>query len=315
MRISLYSLFILLFFYTAGFAASRGFAVTDEELNEFISFSDTTLHSAYLKIYGSNDIKDYFILNNISGKNYFVPDGYFIKCVEGDKHFTLMNVSHPAITFGDRLYPFLHPHFFIKFIYLLDKLKFSPRVSDMMRTYDEQMLYLKRQWSNVESSPHMTGMAGDMVYCSSGDKEYLQSVNDMLRVRYLEHGKGGNRHVHIQDNELWKTLDTSSVRFTCEKLSSELNRDKFVRDNPFKEYSRKGSGHGTPFAFYTDKLDVVKIVIEDNLGAVKAEISCGVFEPGLNEIAVNPLFLNPGVYQFKYYINGAYSSQKVVAVK
>lgn len=309
-------LIILLFIslHAKAFADSRSFHVSDEELNEFISFGETSLHSAYLKVYGTNDITDYFIVNNLNGKNYFVPDGYFIKCMEGDKHFTLMNISHPAINFGNRLYPFLHPHFFIKFIYLLEKLKFAPKVSDLMRTYDEQMLYLKRQWSNVESSPHMTGMAGDMVYCSSGDKTYLQSVNNMLRVRYLEHGKGGNRHVHIQDNELWKTLDTNNVKFTCEKLSSELNRDKFVRNSPFKEYAAKNPA-GTPFKFYTESLDVIRVIIEDNLGNLKAEISCGVFEPGSHEIHINPLFLTPGIYQFKYYINGAYSSQKVVGVK
>jgi hypothetical protein len=274
----------------------------------FISFPDTNFHCAYLKIFNEESNDFYFFISaekqkclSVSGENFIdVPlQNYFLV----NFHFAFLTLKYNVI-------PYIHPDFAIKLLYVLNKIKYYPRISDAMRTVENQMKYKKRGWSNVEDSPHMLGLAADLSYFTRSDRDIIQRYNKGLGIRFLEHGGRGNHHIHLQDDILWLLHKDDNIS----SLSDSLNRKIYPNYNILKPYTEilfsEKFINGIEINFNTDNLDLIKIEFSTPFGKNVAEITAGVFEKGEHTFYVRPDFLKKGIYCIRVFKNGMYLYQK-----
>jgi hypothetical protein len=270
---------------------------------EFFRSDDTTFYSAHLIFYDNKIPVNYFLVNLPSKEKYFSDPEDFIMLSKMGTAFPLMNFDFPFLLFKYNVSRFIHPGFAIKFLYLVHSLGGDQMISDAMRKSEEQLLYLRRGWTDVESSPHMYGLAGDMVRYSVADTKHLLSKVDQLDVRYLEHGSRGNRHIHLQDNEIWKHIKNEFTNTECKALNDSLcnktlpvdikkSSEGFVNYTNFSIYSFENKTEGT-----------LRLVFTDYLGRPAGEIRAGVFSPGHHEILYKTDFLKEGAYTLRIYFN------------
>ena len=187
---SLLIFLLLLFSLTNSHAQKIVFPYPHTE-NNFISFHDTDFHCAYLKIINRESNDFYFVVSAGKHKGLYASNENFVD-VPSD-NFALFNFKFPFLSVKYNVIPYVHPDFAIRFLFLLNKVKNYPRISDAMRTVESQLKYKKRGWSNVEDSPHMLGLAADLSYYTRSDREIIQRYNKDLGLRFLEHGGRGNR--------------------------------------------------------------------------------------------------------------------------
>lgn len=270
---------------------------------EFFKTNDTTFYSAHLLYYENKRPINYFLVNLSTGDKFFSEPDDFIMLSKMGTCYPLMNFNFPFLTFKYNVSRFIHPNFAIKFLYLVHSLNGEQIISDAMRKSEEQLLYLRRGWTDVESSPHMYGLAGDMVRYSVADTKYLLSKVGHLDVRYLEHGSRGNRHIHLQDNEIWKHVKSEFSNLECKVLNDSLSNRSIpveikkplngdVNHKDFSSYSFDNSTEGT-----------LRLVFTDYLGRPAGEIRAGVFSPGHHEILYKTDFLKEGAYTLRIYFN------------
>ena len=270
---------------------------------EFFRAEDSLFYSAHLLYYSDGSVTNYFLVKNDTGEIYCSASDDFIMHGRMGYCFPLVNIDYPFLIFKDNVSRFVHPNFAIKFLYLMNEVGRTQTISDAMRKADEQIKYLKRGWTDVESSPHMYGLAADMVYYSSSDRAAIMSKVSQLDIRFLEHGRG-NLHIHLQDNEIWKHVkpkfDTTDCRILNDSLynkvipaerHSPVTRSLLPK-REFKKYS---------FKSYTE--GILKLVFLDKFGNTAAELKAGVFEPGSHEVFYNTDFLKPGAYTLRVYFN------------
>ncbi len=274
----------------------------------FISFSDTNLYCTYLNFNEEESSDFIFIISKEKNKVISLSGDDFITCKQNN--FTLLNFRLPFLVFKSNVITYIHPVFAIKFLYLLNKVKFLPRISDAMRTTEEQHKYKKRGWSNVEDSPHLLGVAADLSYYTKYDRNIIQNSIQGLGIRYLEHGGKGNKHIHLQDETLWQMNKYSNIQ----SLSDTLNKMILQNNNilrPYCEnlYTEKFS-NGIEINFISDDLSLIKVEFITPLGIKNAEITTGVFENGEHKFYIRPDFLKNGVYCIRIYKNGIYMEQK-----
>ena len=293
-RIKLFILLSILIF-TANGKADTGY--------EFFRADDSLFYSAHLLYYSDGQTNNYFLVKTDSGDIYCSAPDDFIMLGKKGYCFPLVNIDYPFLIFKDNVSRFVHPNFAIKFLYLMNTIGRTQTVSDAMRKADDQLKYLKRGWTDVESSPHMYGLAADMVYYSSGDRSVILSKVGPLDIRFLEHGRG-NLHIHLQDNEIWKHVkpefDSAECRLLNDSLSNKVIPSEihtpltkaFLPPRVFKKYS---------FNNYTD--GILKLVFLDKFGNTVGELKAGVFEPGSHEVFYNTDFLKPGAYTLRVYFN------------
>lgn len=221
-----------------------------------------------------------------------------------------MNFRLAFLTMKYNVVPYLHPDFVIKFLFLLNKVKYLPRISDAMRTTDEQLKYKRRGWSTVEDSPHMLGLAADLSYYTRFDRSIIQKYNPALGIRFLEHGGKGNNHIHLQDETLWYLNKNSGIS----NLSDSLNKKLSANINVLKPYADNLYAakftDGLEINFDTDNLALIKIEFITPLGFKQAEVTAGVFESGNHKIFIRPDFLKKGIYCIRVFKNGIYLEQK-----
>lgn len=273
----------------------------------FISFSDTDFHCVYLKINEKKSSEFCFVLSDktkcitLSGEN-FIYTGY--------KDFFLMNFRLAFLTMKYNVVPYLHPDFVIKFLFLLNKVKYLPRISDAMRTTDEQLKYKRRGWSTVEDSPHMLGLAADLSYYTRFDRSVIQKYNPALGIRFLEHGGKGNNHIHLQDETLWHLNKNSGIS----NLSDSLNKKLSENINVLKPYAEnlfaENFSDGLEINFDTDNLVLIKVEFVTPLGFKSAELTAGIFESGNHKFFIRTDFLKKGIYCVRVFKNGMYLYQK-----
>ena len=297
------------------FPGAEASEIIDNSYN-FISFNDNNFYSSYLINYSAGTPDNYFLLAD-SGKYLFVLSGNdFAVCSREGECYPLVNINLPFLTLKDNVIKFIHPGFAIKFLYVLHTLGNKPMVSDAMRTSEAQLLYKRRNWSDVESSPHMYGLAADMVYYSAADREKVTGISKILDIRFLEHGRGANRHIHLQDNEIWKFVkDDFNPRF-CDNLNSAIVRDGMAVNRDVRSAGVRGaSPEYKNFNFSNYEIGVLKIVFEDKFGRKAAEIRAGVFEPGFHSVDFAYDFLKTGVYSIRYYTNYDFLKSETIVVK
>lgn len=279
--------------------------------NNFISFRDTNFHCAYLKIINKESNEFCFFISAGKHRGIFASNENFVDVPS--ENFTLCNFNFSFLTLKYNVIPYIHPDFAIKFLYLLNKVKNYPRISDAMRTVESQLRYKKRGWSNVEDSPHMLGLAADLSYYTRIDREIIQRHIKDLGIRYLEHGGRGNRHIHLQDDINW-LMNKSNTQ----KISDSLNRKILPNYNILKPYAEKlypeDFRDGVEFNFSTDKTDLIKIEFENTFGQKLAVVTAGVFEKGNHTIFIRTGFLKKGLYCTRVFKSGMYAFQKSVII-
>jgi hypothetical protein len=274
----------------------------------FISFPDTNFHCAYLRILNKESSDFYFYISGEKSKCFSVSNENFVS-VESQNYF-LVNFHFAFLTLKYNVIPYLHPDFAIKFLFLLNKIKNYPRVSDAMRTVENQLRYKRRGWSNVEDSPHLMGLAADLSYFTRFDREIIQRYNKQLGIRFLEHGGRGNHHIHLQDDILWLLHKNDNIS----NLSDSLNRRVIPNYNILKPYAEnlytEKFKDGLEINFSTDNLDLIKIEFITPFGKKTAEVTAGVFEKGSHTIYIRTDFLPNGIYCARVFKNGIYLYQK-----
>lgn len=209
--------------------------------------------------------------------------------------------------------PFLHPQTLIKVLYLMNKVNFRPRVSDAMRTNENQLLYKRRGWSRIESSPHLIGLAMDLAYTAPDDKKKILSLKDDAGIYYLEHGGRGNRHVHLQDNVLWNIETSHIANALSDELLMKANDNNSIMRSSAIETRNSSHGDLIAFHFNNEKPGLIKIYIEDIFGRQKAFIETGIFEPGSHRIFIDDVILQKGNYKIKYFVNDVMTKEQIYA--
>jgi hypothetical protein len=274
----------------------------------FITFSDTNFHCAYLKITGKESNDFYFFISAEKQKAFSVSNENFVEVPQAN--YVLVNFHFIFLTLKYNVIPYIHPDFAIKFLYLLNKIKYYPRISDAMRTIESQLKYKRRGWSNVEDSPHLMGLAADLSYFTRSDRDIIQKYNKDLGIRFLEHGGRGNHHIHLQDDILWLLKKEKNIS----ALSDSLDKKIFPNYNILKPYAEElfteKFKDGIEIIFNSDNLDLVKIEFSNPFEKNVAEITAGVFEKGKHTFYIRPDFLKKGVYCVRVFKNGMYLYQK-----
>lgn len=267
--------------------------------NPFFYTKENHAISGYLKIYNEDgSILNQFEIITRTDSTLYIPDFNFIDFTNSKGYFSMVKFSFPFLELKYNVIPYMQAPALIKFLYLLDKVKFKPRISDGMRTNESQLLYKRRGWSNIEASPHIIGAAMDLSYTTPEEKAKILSLNDAINVHYLEHGRRGNHHVHIQDNSIWN-LDVSTY---ANDLSANLNRiinEKICIIASACNYVNKKSDKINSFIynFNTKTPGILKIKFYDLYGKSKAVLTSGIYEPGKHSINIFTDFLRTGIYK------------------
>ncbi len=267
--------------------------------NPFFYTKENHLISGYLKILNTDgSVYNQFEFITKTDSVLYIPDFNFISFTNTKGYFSMVKFSFPFLELKFNVIPYLQAPALIKFLYLMDKVKFKPRVSDGMRTNESQLIYKRRGWSNIEASPHIIGAAMDLSYTTPEEKAKILSLNDAINVHYLEHGHRGNRHVHIQDNSIWN-MDVSTY---ANNLSANLNQiinQKICMLASACTHVNKKSDKVNSFIYdFTNKNPgELKIKIYDMYGREKAELLSGIYEPGKHSLNIFTDFLGTGVYK------------------
>lgn len=310
---------ILLFFALLNFCKADSFSFVDyncESDNAFFYTKENHLISGYLKIINDDgSIYNQFQIITKTDSVLYIPDYNFISYTNEKGYFPMVKFSFPFLQLKYNVIPYLQAPALIKFLYLLDKVKFRPRVSDGMRTNEAQLLYKRRGWSNIEASPHIIGAAMDLSYTPPEDKTKILSLNDAINVHYLEHGRRGNRHVHLQDNSIWN-MDVSNYANDLSAKLNEIIKEKICLIASPYSYSDKKSDKLNSFVynFRTNNPGTLKIKFYDMYGKKKADLLTGIYEPGNHSINVFTDFLKRGVYKLIITNNEGLLEEKTIGV-
>ena len=277
-----------------------------------VNLPDSSLLSVYIAIYTDDDVNNFFILHNNKNENCFLTNENFIYAKIKTGEYPLLNFHFPFLSIKYNVIPYLYPGFIIKMFYILNKIKFSPRISDAMRSNEEQMKYKRRGWSNVESSPHLLGIAMDLSNFTRWERDEVKKLSASLGIHFLEHGGRGNHHIHLQDEEVWSDIKD----FEANRLSDTLNKYIKINNTILKPYfvktGNEKSGDDIKFYFYSDRNEIIKIEIENLFGQKRASISAGVFEPGNHTMFIHKDFLKKGTYIIKYFRNNIFYREECV---
>jgi len=204
--------------------------------------------------------------------------------------------------------PYLNKNFLQKVIYLLYKTGFRPRITDAMRSPEKQSRYKRRGWSSVEASPHLVGLAVDMVMYSGADRELIKKLSEKLGLKYLYHGGGANRHVHLQDEKLWSEIQKTDITIISDSLNSWIKSGSDKKD--LREIDTISNVQKFDYNFSTEEYGRILFKVEDTYGEKTANINSGIFEPGEYSIRINFDYLPKGFYKINVYENEIFTSQK-----
>jgi len=285
-----------------------GFSVND------IVFSDSGFYSSVVFLFDDKKISGSFFLvrdaqNNLTG---FANDN-FIHISDTSPKWSLARIDFPFLNLKENVVPYLNPYFLIKVLYLYNKVRFSPRLSDAARTQEQQLKYKRRKWSDVEVSPHLIGLAFDMSRYSFVEKRKVEDLSETLDLKYLNHGGRNNWHVHIQEQYLW-----GSAKFTGKVIDIAIAQDSCVvgnypklkkivtlpKNNYYVDSRLRGNDNNIFFLnFECEKNSIFTIEAINNLGFLTSEITTGVFEKGSHKIGINFSFLQNGIYKIRVKLN------------
>jgi len=311
--------FFLLFLFLLTFLIFRNvfsFVSVSNLCGDFISFPDSNFYCAYL-LFNNKDgkVENFFVINTDGEKNYLIPPENFISASRYNLYYPLMKMDFSFLEFKENVIPYLHPNFMIKFLFLLNKLNYNIRISDAMRSPKEQLSYKRRGWTDVLVSPHIIGLAADLSYYSGTGREIILKYYQPLNIRYLEHGGKYNRHIHLQDNEIWKPIKRANEEVllsASDELSQKISNNNHMVKTSAIEFIQDKKCYGFDYEFFSNGLSLLKMKIENNIGEEQAMIIAGVFETGNHNVSVRYDFLKKGVYKFKFFLNNYFIEEKCV---
>jgi len=309
----------LLFFALLNICKADNFTFVDnncESDNAFFYTKENHLISGYLKLINDDgSIYNQFEIITKTDSILYIPDYNFVSYTGAKGYFPMVKFSFPFLELKYNVIPYLQAPALIKFLYLLDKVKFRPRVSDGMRTNEAQLLYKRRGWSNIEASPHIIGAAMDLSYTPPEDKAKILSLNDAINIHYLEHGHRGNRHVHIQDNSIWNMDVSTYANELSASLNEIINQKICTVASPYSPvYKKSDKINWFVYNFRTNNSGTLKIKFYDMYGKKKADLLSGIYEPGKHSINVLTDFLKTGIYKLIITNNEGLLEEKIIAV-
>lgn len=251
----------------------------------FIIFPDTSFYSAYLHKQNSIESENCFIMQKNS-KLILVCDDDFINFKNGKFDYSLMNFQFDFLTIKDNVIKYIDPELFVKVLYIMNNNNFVYRITDAMRSPVLQRRYMRRGWSDRDSSPHMFGLAFDIAnYWSTENRNKIREDAVGLGLKFLEHGK--NRHIHLEDSTKWLN---NPYFFTEEKSMEFVNRidsSDCVMNIPVEVGNNFYYKNFTRIDFQNSKISDIKIIAENIYGVKHFEVTCGVFKAGDNYIFLN----------------------------
>lgn len=276
--------------------------------------SNTGFTSSCLVVYRDGQFENgYFQINHPENGLYFVDNQNFVAGNFG-RSYPLVNFNLSFLQIKENAIPFVHPFFLIKFLHIVSEHNFNQRITDALRTPENQLRYKKRGWTGTENSPHMIGLAADLGSYGVSDRNSIKELSEMLNLRFLEHGRGANRHIHIQDNSVWRGIDTSEVKILSDAFNTDADVDKFCRAASYTKLNDDGIRFSQKFYVTGEGLKTLRVEFSDAIGVVSATYYAGVFKSEFNEVFVNSSFFPPGVYKADIFINDIKTGQRVFAI-
>jgi len=160
----------------------------------------------------------------------------------------------------------------------------------------------------MEISPHLVGLAVDMVVYSASDREIIKNLSEKLGLKFLYHGGRGNRHIHLQDEKHWTEIQKSDIRTVSDSLNIFLKLS--LRGEEIREIDSFESKQNFTYNFITEKYGGIIFILENNYGEKAAEINTGIFEPGNYNLKINLDYLEKGFYKVNIFERGRFTVQK-----
>jgi len=317
MRNSLFVSFLFILFISINVSAGNVKLKENFEIApncKFIWTDNKKFLSAFLVIY-EQEPDFHFVVFNYKNNNYYIGKSNFIYVKKNSDVYPLVNFYFSFLSFNNKTVPYIHPVFLIKYLFILKDVNKDAKITDAFRTYDEQQLYLRRKWTDVDISPHLIGLAADLVFYTKNDIENIERISRELFLKNLVHGSKGNRHQHLQDNRLWLGIQKDEIPLISDKLSKSADSYNLHIIKPDYAFEAEYFPATSKFNFYFDKSSVLKIIFENLYGVKKAEINAGVFEEGNSTVFLNTNFLKEGFYKMKIYINDYFFREIFFAVK
>jgi hypothetical protein len=276
----------------------------------FLELPSGETYVSFIELFSKGKYSTSFIeINSDKTKNYLISNSPIFSTVLNGYAYNFANFSYGIFDIKDNVIPYLDKTFLQKIFFIFHKIGFRPRITDAMRTTTNQTKYKRRGWSNMDISPHLVGLAVDLVIYSASDREIIKKLSELLGLKFLYHGGGGNRHIHLQDEMHWSEIQKSDIRL----ISDSLN--VFLKSLSGKEEiqeidSRKKEGQNFTYNFVTEKHGGIIFNIEDIYGEKAADINTGIFEPGNYAIKINLDYLEKGFYKVNIYEREKFIVQK-----
>jgi len=276
----------------------------------FIRVQDAGFYTSCLLLYYNGKLtENYFLVSSVHDTGYLTKNVFVT--VNGE--YSIANINFPFLQIKKNVFPYLQKDFAVKLLFLLNKMKFLPRISDAMRSENDQLKYKRRGWSNKEISPHLTGLAVDLSYFTRYDREIIKKYNEQLGIKILEHGGRKNHHLHLQDQIRWSSLNLNQVMQISKGTFSQLNSVDYADYSTFPT-TEKGNDFDSlyndlNFSFIAQQPEILRIEIYTPIGEKKAEITSGVFEPGSHSVSLNFTYLKGRIFIIKIFRNGLFEKE------
>jgi len=294
--------FVLIMFSSACYPGSTGIPISSKSKKNFISAGNTSTIISYLELFKDGKLTGRnIIITPVKSSNYYVSNTTPYELNIKNYSLNLVNFRFEFIDIKDNVSAFLNKLFLQKIIFILSKTGFRPRITDAFRTQENQLKYKRRRWSNVEISPHLLGLAADMVDYSAPDREIIKKLAEKLGLKFLFHGGRGNRHIHLQDEKLWQRFKDMDVPEICDTLNILLREHIDLKDVEEADSLDTHTGSIFSYHFNTENYDRLIFRIENIYGEKVAEINTGIFEPGEYNVNTRFDFLKKGFYKVNIY--------------
>jgi len=285
------------------------------------------LNFSFYAEFNQNNKKDYYFATTVDSFVYKANKNQIISVSLKEKDYSLINTDFPFLNRKEKLVPYLNAVFLIKIIYLFETVKFRTFLTDALRTYQEQVRYSRHGWTTVDKSPHMVGIAADMGRYFSTERKIIESESELIGLRFLQHGRRGNVHIHLQDNSIWysKDLDNNLIELSgkmhdmVEKTYNGLiGYEKFLSRKFFstkisdKSYPHSEAGRIYKLVITTAKPVILRSEIFDVFNNKIATFHTGIFKHSNNTFFLNTEFLSDGVYRIKHYLGNKLYKEDII---
>ena len=301
--------FILLFFNSFSFAEVIDIFAPSITSKHFLEISSKGTFLSYIEICsGGKSSEKYIEINSDKVKCYLISNPSTSCSILSGYKFELTNFQFGLFDIKENVLAYLDINFLQKLIYLFHKTGFRARITDAMRSPEKQIKYKRRGWSNVDASPHILGLAVDLVIYSGADREQIKKLSEILGLKFLYHGRGANRHVHVQDERQWQEMH----RFDIVNISDSLNcfLKKFADKKDVYRVDSLSKGLDFACDFPVENFSSITFKVEDIYGEKTAEISSGIFEPGYYSVKLNFDYIKKGFYNINIYEGGKFITRK-----